>query len=82
MILTVCSYNSHGLGVGRLAYIQELVDKYQFVMIQEHWLYNEQMGQLQNEFNDIRYQHTWCFGDGLRRSSFRSTLWGLLYLVA
>ena len=53
MILTVCSYNSHGLGVGRLAYIQELVDKYQFDMIQEHWLYNEQMGQLQNEFNDI-----------------------------
>ena len=54
MILNVCSYNSHGLGVGRAPYIiQELINEYQFVMLQEHWLFNEQLGQLQDDFSNI-----------------------------
>ena len=53
MILNVCSYNSHGLGAGRAPYIQELINEYQLVMLQEHWLFNEQLGQLQNDFPNI-----------------------------
>ena len=49
MFLNVCSYNhnSQGLGAGRAPYIQELINEYQFVMLQEHWLFNEQLGKLQ-----------------------------------
>ena len=44
--VTVC------LGAGRDPYIQELINTYQFVMLQEHWLFNEQLGQLQNNFSN------------------------------
>ena len=49
----MCSYNSHGLCAERAPYIQELINEYEFVMLQEHWLFNKQLGQLQNDFLNI-----------------------------
>jgi len=39
MTLTVTSYNSHGLGVGRVEYIAKLITESEIIFIQEHWLY-------------------------------------------
>jgi exonuclease III len=41
--LSICSYNSNGSGNGRIAYIKNLVQLYDFVLIQEHWLLTNQL---------------------------------------
>ena len=40
--LKICSYNSHGLGVGRIEYIKRLVDNCHILLLQEHWLFADQ----------------------------------------
>ena len=76
MILNVFSYNSHGLSAGRAPYIQELINEYQFVMLLEHWLFNEQLGQLQNDFSNINIHGV----SGM--DTYGATIWWLLYFVA
>ena len=44
--LSLVTYNSHGLGAGRVEYINSLVDKYDFVFLQEHWLHEEEIDQV------------------------------------
>ena len=41
--LTIGSYNSQGMGTGRLDYINEVMDNIDFLCLQEHWLFGEQM---------------------------------------
>ena len=45
-VLKLCSYNSHGLGPGRAEYIKNLVHDHDFVLLQEHWLHEEQLVQI------------------------------------
>ena len=40
--LSIASYNSQGSGTGRIEYVQKLIDTNDFVLIQEHWLRNNQ----------------------------------------
>ncbi len=40
---SIASYNSQGSGVGRLPYIETLCSETDFVFIQEHWLFSEQL---------------------------------------
>ena len=47
--LKLCSYNSHGLGPGRIEYIDKLVECHDFILIQEHWLHNEQLHQFERD---------------------------------
>ena len=41
--LRVCSYNSHGLGAGRIEYMKFLMNECDVLMVQEHWLLKEQI---------------------------------------
>ncbi len=34
---TLCTYNCQGHGPGRLAYVKQLTQVFDFVLIQEHW---------------------------------------------
>ena len=51
MTFTLHSYNSRGLGSGRMDYIAELLSKTDFLLIQEHWLLNENLGVFHNISN-------------------------------
>ena len=41
--LNFASYNSRGLGEGRMEYIKKLVDNNDFILIQEHWQMTDQL---------------------------------------
>ena len=41
--LRVGSFNSHGMGVGRIEYINELFSTVDILCVQEHWLFNDQI---------------------------------------
>ena len=47
--LSVCSYNSNGLGAGRLAYIDGLISAHDFVFIQETWLCEDRLDIFSND---------------------------------
>ena len=44
--LTIGSYNSQGMGTGRLDYINEVMENIDLLCLQEHWLFGEQMNML------------------------------------
>ena len=44
MSFIISTYNSRGLGPGRMDYINELCTKVDFLLIQEHWLLPENLG--------------------------------------
>ena len=50
---SVCSYNSHGLGTGRLAYIDSLISAHDFVFIQETWLCEDRLDIFSNNINNV-----------------------------
>ena len=43
-MLSIASYNCPGLGVAKLSYVQKLCHDHDFVLVQEHWLLNENLG--------------------------------------
>ena len=42
------TYNSQGLGPGRIQFISELVKKHDFVFLQEHWLFESAISDFEN----------------------------------
>ena len=55
--LRIATYNSHGLGVGRLDLIKYLCECNDIVLIQEHWLFNSEMHKFHDNITDIT-----CYG--------------------
>ena len=53
MELAICSYNSNGLGTGRVPYTADLLKDHHFIFIQEHWLFEEQFRIFQNKLNRV-----------------------------
>ncbi len=52
--LSLASYNSHGLGTGRIEYINQLVADHDFVFLQEHWLFDSQItSTLEGQLNSV-----------------------------
>ena len=52
-MFSIASYNCHGLGAGRLDYIQELCNEHDFVLLQEHWLLNDKIPEISNKLNNV-----------------------------
>ena len=50
--LSIASYNSQGHSPSRIAYIDKLLQKYNFVFIQEHWLRKCQFDKFTNELTN------------------------------
>lgn len=50
--LSIVSYNSQGSSPSRVEYVNKLVNLYDFVLIQEHWLRSCQFKQYENKFNN------------------------------
>ena len=46
--LTLASYNSTGFGPGKSDYVSCLIEKYDFVLLQEHWLRESQFHRIKN----------------------------------
>ena len=42
MNISLCTYNSNGLVAGRMSYVNDLSRSHHFVLVQEHWQYDEQ----------------------------------------
>ena len=51
--LTLVSYNSKGLGVGRIEYINSLLLTADIILLQEHWLYESGFNILERANKDI-----------------------------
>ena len=51
--LSFTSYNSRGLGAGRMDYIHKLTDGHDFVFIQEHWQLTSQLSIFQDQIPGI-----------------------------
>lgn len=66
-IMNICSYNSQGSGPGRMEYIAQLFNRSDFVLIQEHWLYNEQSILFEKNINNV----SCCFKSGMNSSELR-----------
>ena len=45
-----CTYNIHGFNSTKLSYIRHLLDMFNIVMIQEHWLNDKQLESFANLF--------------------------------
>ena len=46
--LSFATYNSHGHGVGRWEYINKLSECHDFILLQEHWLFDKQIDSITN----------------------------------
>ena len=53
LMLSIVSYNSHGLGPGKLDYIRSLCASHHLVLVQEHWQFSENLSTFQNHIPDI-----------------------------
>ena len=53
--LSLVSYNSQGSGPGKFEYIAKLLDKHDFVLIQEHWLMESQFVLYNQNINNCNY---------------------------
>lgn len=51
--LCIGSYNSKGLGVGRIEYIKRLTEVNDILLLQEHWLFESGFGILEKEFSNM-----------------------------
>lgn len=49
--LKICSYNLHGFNEIKVKYINNLLNKYAIIFIQEHWLSNEQLADINKHFS-------------------------------
>ena len=52
--LNLTSYNSQGHGAGRFEYIQYLCKSFDFVFVQEHWLFDNQCDMFENKLSGIK----------------------------
>ena len=52
--LALCTYNSCEHGIDRLKYMQYLVDKNDFVFIQEHWLHSNQISFFDSNLSNVK----------------------------
>ena len=57
MITKIVSYNSHGLGPEKVDYISKLSSVYDFILVQEHWLIEQNLGLFQEKIPGITL---WC----------------------
>ena len=50
-LISIASYNSNGSSADRISYINRIRDKFDILLLQEHWLYNSQISQLENQLD-------------------------------
>ena len=53
MNISLCTYNSNGLGAGRMSYVNDLSRNHHFVLVQEHWQYDEQICRFEKEIPNV-----------------------------
>ena len=46
--LKLATYNSTGFGPGKPEYVSKLIQQHDFVLLQEHWLYENQFHRINN----------------------------------
>ena len=51
--LCMCTYNVHGFNDTKVEYIQQLIDKYDFVLLQEHWLLDSECHVFQDKLSGV-----------------------------
>ena len=51
--LRICTYNVHGCNDTKCAYIQNVLDNHDIVMLQEHWLYDSQCHVFEDRFREV-----------------------------
>lgn len=51
--LTIATYNCHGLGSGRLEYINKLAEVNDFLFLQEHWMLSDQINTFGRKVNSM-----------------------------
>ena len=49
----MCTYNVHGFNDTKAEYIQQLIDKYDFVLLQEHWLLDSECHVFQDKLPGV-----------------------------
>ena len=54
-LLSVCSYNSQGSGAGRFEYLNELINKVDVILIQEHWLAENQFSLFSKNLHNVNF---------------------------
>ena len=54
--LSFVSINSQGHGTGRIEYICDLLEQFNFVLWQEHWLHDKEVLNLNSVFNDYNIE--------------------------
>ena len=52
-LLSICSYNSQGSGTGRFEYLNELMTKVDVVLVQEHWLAENQFSLFRKNLHNV-----------------------------
>ena len=52
--LKLASYNCNGHSPDRLRYVQSLIEKHDFVLVQEHWLLQDQLNTFQQHIDNIQ----------------------------
>ena len=57
-VLSIASYNSHGHGTGRFEYIEKVSNQHDFVFIQEHWLFQDQMSVFEDKISGVNVHGT------------------------
>ena len=57
-VLSIASYNSHGHGTGRYEYIEKVSNQHDFVFIQEHWLFQDQMSVFEDKISGVNVHGT------------------------
>ena len=53
MVLSICSYNSQGLGDGRIQYIDKLCEQHDIVLVQETWLLKDNLSVISDKVNNM-----------------------------
>ena len=49
--LSIATYNTHGHGPDRIAYINKLLERNHIIFIQEHWLFDSSISRLENQLS-------------------------------
>ena len=53
MALSIGTFNMHGSAKERLSYLNTIMKSHDIVLVQEHWLHNEQLGRLHSEIDNV-----------------------------
>ena len=71
--LSFATYNSHGHGTGRLDYVKKIAHENDFLFVQEHWLFNQQVGMLEQKIPDC---HVYLVSGMIDQSLLRGRPYG------